>query len=301
MTQPVTIENESLKVEVWPPLGGKVSSIVDKADGYDLLFNYPAEIPTASQYDVAYSKGWYAGWDEICPAQSASKYVGHPYDGIAVPDHGELWGLPTTAVPTKNGITCVWNGLRFGYRLTRKLWLEGSTIAVDYAMVNLAPFDFHFVWSMHPLLAMDLPVEIAIDEAGPFRWSHDASGTDLQQPFTWPMVQSGEALDRPAGLPPNRAWKVFSDDPIHSPCLLKFPTRGRQLRISYEKEEGPDAYWGIWVNTGGWAKHRHCGIEPTTGRFEQIDRAIRDRSAACVQPLGRLDWGVRLTVEPVGR
>ena len=49
-------------------------------------------------------------------------------DIVAVaPDHGELWGLPTTAVPTKDGITTVWHGLRFGYRLTRKLYLEGPT------------------------------------------------------------------------------------------------------------------------------------------------------------------------------
>src|SRR5438105_3250546 len=136
MNQPVTIENDALRLEVWPQFGGKVSSAVDKADGYDLLFNYPAELPTGSLYDIAYAKGWCAGWDECFPAIAPSRYVGHPYDGIPVPDHGELWGLPTTAVPAKanDGITTVWQGLRFGYTLSRKLYLDGPTIAAEYTL-----------------------------------------------------------------------------------------------------------------------------------------------------------------------
>src|SRR5688572_33316555 len=106
MLQPVKIENDAVKMEVWPQIGGKVASIIDKHDNFELLFNFPAELPTVAKYDSAYNNSWYAGWDECFPAVCASKYHGHPYEGIAVPDHGELWGLPTTAVPTKDGITC---------------------------------------------------------------------------------------------------------------------------------------------------------------------------------------------------
>ena len=67
MSQPVTIENDALRIQVWPMYGGKVSSIVDKADRFELLFNYPVELPTTSHYDVTYSTGWYAGWDECFP------------------------------------------------------------------------------------------------------------------------------------------------------------------------------------------------------------------------------------------
>ena len=45
MAQPVTIESDALRATVWPQFGGKVSSVVDKADGYELLFTYPAELP----------------------------------------------------------------------------------------------------------------------------------------------------------------------------------------------------------------------------------------------------------------
>jgi hypothetical protein len=296
MAQPVTIEGDALRVEVWPQFGGKVSSVVDKADGYELLFTYPAEFPAGPQYDLPYAKGWYAGWDECFPAVAPGRYVGHPYDGVAVPDHGELWGLPTTSVPAKNGITTVWHGLRFGYRLTRKLSVDGPTLTAEYTLINLAPFDFRFVWAQHALLAMNVPVELSIDQAQ-FRLSHDAKGNDLQRPFEWGSA-SGDlaAVSRPSAMPPGGGWKIFGTAPITSPAVVRYPQRGgRRLSVAYAGDDLP-AYWGIWINTGGWAGHHHLAVEPTTGRFDPIDRAIHDDSAGQVGPLGRRDWRVQWTV-----
>ena len=298
MAQPVTIENEVLRATVWPQFGGKVSSVVDKADGYDLLFTYPAELPTGPQYDLPYGKGWYAGWDECFPAVAPGRYVGHPYDGIAVPDHGELWGLPTTSVPAKNGITTVWHGLRFGYRLTRKLSLEGSTLSADYTLVNLAPFEFRFVWAQHALLAMSGAVELQLD-AAEFRLSHDAKGTEIQRSFRWEAAAGDlQSVSRPSEMPAGGGWKIFSAKPIGAPCVVRYPLRpsGRGLRIGYSSEDGMPAYWGIWINTGGWAGHRHFAIEPTTGRYDPLDRAVQDDSAGRVDAAGRRDWSVQWVI-----
>ena len=298
MSQPVSFENDALRMEVWPILGGKVSSIVDKADKFELLFNFPAEIPVAPQYDLPYQKGWYAGWDECFPAVGPGKYAGHPYDGIDVPDHGELWGLPTTAVPTKDGITTVWHGLRFGYRLTRKLYLEGPAVVAEYSLGNLAPFPFRFVWAAHALMALpaNVPVEIELGGAVPFRSSHDAEGKETGgKPFAWPSL-NGHDLGRPGTLPAKQAWKVFSIGSIDGPADVRYPSRGRRVRMTYESEAGLPAYWGIWINTGGWAQHHHFAIEPTTGRFDQLDRAVRDGSAGKVNGGERISWSVRWEV-----
>ncbi len=110
--QPVEIENEHVKLEVWPQFGGKVASIIDKADNYDLLYEFPAELPEGPRYNRNYGDGWFGGWDECFPAVGKGPYPRHPYDGIQVPDHGELWEeIPAMAVPTSDGITTVWHGL----------------------------------------------------------------------------------------------------------------------------------------------------------------------------------------------
>lgn len=293
MSQPVRIENDAMAVEVWPQYGGKVSSVVDKADRFELLFSYPAELPERNPYDRPYAESWYAGWDECFPAVGKSPYVGHPYDGIQVPDHGEVYGLPTTAAPTRNGIVTTWHGLRFGYRLARKLYLDGPALVAEYTLQNLAPFPFRFVWAAHALMSMQSPVEIRIDGVKPFHHTHGSSAVESLGEFVWPRLPNGVDLSRPANLPQRQGWKVFSLAPIAEPVVLHYTGRSRALRVEYASEDALPAYWGIWINTGGWNGHHHLAVEPTTGRLDQIDRSIRDGSAGTVPVSGKLDWAMR--------
>jgi hypothetical protein len=293
MSQPVVIENDAIRMEVWPQIGGKVGSILDKADQFELMFNYASELPTVPRYDARFEDSWHAGWDECFPAIAPGRYVGHPYDGIAVPDHGELWGLPTTAVPTKDGITTVWHGLRFGYRLTRKLHLDGPAVLADYTLVNLAPFEFRFVWAAHALMAMHQSVQLELSEPATFHHGLNADGLEHHPPFQWPMALADVDLSRPDSLPAKRRWKVYSQESITSPVTVRYPGRGRSVSIAYSSDDGLAAYWGIWINTGGWGGHKHFAIEPTTGRFDQIDQSIWDSSAGRVAPMGRRDWSMR--------
>ena len=295
MSQPVTIENDAIRMQVWPTYGGKISSLVDKADRFELLFNYPVELPTTSHYDVAYPSGWYAGWDECFPAIAPGRYPGHPYDGVGVPDHGELWGIPTVAVPTKDGITTVWHGLRFGYRLTRKLFLDGAGLTAAYKLVNLAPFDLRFVWAAHALMNWTGDVELDLGEGTPCRFSHDAMGAESGETFTWPR-RGSELLSRPNALPAKRGWKLFTADVIERPAVVRYPSRGRQVAIAYGCDGDVKAYWGVWINTGGWAGHRHVAVEPTTGRYDALDRSVRDGSAGRLPPLGATSWTVSWTL-----
>jgi hypothetical protein len=295
MSQPVIIENDEIRMDVWPTIGGKVSSLIDKADKFDLMFNYPMELPTRAQYDQRFDDSWCAGWDECFPAVAPGKYPGHPYDGSPIPDHGELWGLPTTAVPTKNGITTVWHGLRFGYRLTRKLHLEGPSILAEYTLINLAPFEFRFVWSLHALLSMSSPARIEVANQ-PFRFSHDAEGIDQQLPFEWPNLTPEISLADLHSLPARKGWKAFSLAPISSQVVIRYPERKRSLAISFSSEDNLQAHWGIWINTGGWAGNRNFSIEPITGRYDQLDRSVADDSAGRISPMGRCEWSVRWTL-----
>ena len=296
MSHPVTVENDAVRLQVWPAFGGKVSSLVDKADGYELMFDYPAELPTRPRYDEPFDDGWFAGWDECFPAVAAGRYVGHPYNNIAVPDHGELWGLPTTAVPTKDGITCVWHGLRFGYRLTRKLHLDGPSIVADYSLVNLAPFEFRFVWSQHVLLSMIADATIDLPAGRPWRYGHDAAGVEHNAPFAWPNLPTDLDASRVTTLPPGRGWKLFATDPIAAPLTVRYPARGRSAAVAYHADDGLPAHWGVWVNTGGWGNTRNFTVEATTGRFDHLERSVADGSAGRVPAGGRRDWTVRWTL-----
>ena len=156
MPGPIILENDHFRLHVWPAIGGHISSLLDTADGYELLMTNPAE-PSSPRYDTPFTQ---PGWAECLPAVAAGPYPLAPYLSIAVPDHGELWSLPTTAVPALQGITTVWHGLRFGYRFVRKLQLQGPTIVAEYTLVNLAPFEFRFVWAMHATMSPMEPARL---------------------------------------------------------------------------------------------------------------------------------------------
>jgi hypothetical protein len=68
------------------------------------------------------------------------------------------------------------------------------------------------------------------------------------------------------------------------------------LKIEYSSDDGMPAYWGVWINTGGWVTHRHFALEPTTGRFDEIDRASKDGSAGRAPISGKIGWRVRWTL-----
>jgi hypothetical protein len=295
MSWPVTLENDAVRLEVYPHFGGKVLSIVDKADEYELLFDYPAEFPTSCQYDQPYWSSYCAGWDECFPAVGPGPYPLHPYKGIGVPDHGELWSLPTTAIPTKDGITTEWQGLRFGYRLWRNLQIDGPTIRAEYTLHNLAPFDFHFVWSMHALASLHVPVELRLP-GGQYRLSHDADSQRIDAPFAWPKLPSGDNLSIPSDLPPKRGWKIFSVDPISAPAHIWYPSRKRSVTLEFSSTSDLRAYWGVWLNSGGWSGHRHFAVEPTMGRFDELDRSVKDGSAAKSPGSSRVNWQVSWTL-----
>jgi hypothetical protein len=300
MSQPVTIESDAIRMELWPHIGGKVSSLVDKVDGFDLLFNYPSELPEAPQYDRPYADSWYAGWDECFPAIGAGPYSGHPYDGARVPDHGELWGLPTTSTPARSGLSTTWHGLRFGYTLTRTINIDGPLMIAQYTLINRAPYAFRFVWAMHALMSMTVPVQLDLGAPAQLRIARLPRSGDAPEYVDWPFTGPDENLAMPEQLPAKRAWKVVAVDPIGAAvATVAYPTRGRVVRISYGSDDGIAAYWGVFINTGGWNGQRHLAIEPMTGHFDLLDRSIKDNSAASVDALGQVAWTVRWELAPL--
>ena len=295
MMKPTTIENDALRVQVYPEYGGKVASVVDKRDGFDVMFSYPRALPTKPDYDISYGDGWYAGWDECFPGIAPAPYPKFPYTGSGIPDHGELWGIPAEFQASKEGVLTRWRGVRFGYELSRHLLLVGNTLQAEYELKNCTPFDFHFVWAMHSLMRLDVPVELK-SAASEWRWSHKADGTQQNTTFKWPQCTSGEDLSRPSDLPANKGWKLFSASPIEKPFTIVYPERKRQLEVSYESDSQIAAYWGVWINTGGWAGHRHFAVEPTTGLHDRLDDSMNDGSSAKVGPLGTVTWTARWTM-----
>ena len=93
MSVPVyRIENDLLRVEVAPSVGGRITSLVDKRTGEEWLWHHPTlplrRVPAGTAYDPEF----YGGIDEQIPCDGPETL-----DGVTYPDHGELWTQPLHA------------------------------------------------------------------------------------------------------------------------------------------------------------------------------------------------------------
>jgi hypothetical protein len=295
----VQLRSRELAVQLAPHLGGKITSLIDLADGHELLFQLPGAPPAQPPDPTRYDHSYYAAWDECFPAVAAGPYPAPPYLGVAVPDHGELWSQAAAVHHDERSATTSWRSARFGYQLERELALDGATLTASYTLRNPAAHELRFVYATHALLAMTAPVELRLPSDEPWRHSHGADGRAVGRAFRWPALPSPEAtldLARPTALPAGGAWKLFSERPA-TYLRLCYPTRRRALTVEYRSRDAVAAYWGVWINTGGWAGHRHLAVEPTTGRYDALDASVADGSAGRVAGGATARWQVALTVE----
>ena len=219
----------------------------------------------------------------------------HPYEGVSIPDHGELWGLPPprfrlAMASPRSGMAC-----DLGTRLTRKLFLDGPSVCSQITLINLAPFEFRFVWAMHALMAMTRMSS----------WTCQTLSTSSVTIRGERSTAKGFELDdtgllsnvsRPALLPDQQSWKVFAASPIGKAvrCAIRRGPVDPSRRITT-----PTICWPLTGESGsipGMDHHRHFAIEATSGRSDQLDRAIADHSAGSVRASGRITWRVSMTL-----
>ena len=79
-----------------PEAGGKIVSLFDSRAGCEWLVTPEQSNPfRAWPTGTDYNPNQCGGWDEMLPTILAGPYPGAgPYQGAALPDHGEAWTMP---------------------------------------------------------------------------------------------------------------------------------------------------------------------------------------------------------------
>ncbi len=283
----LVLENSTIRVEILPELGGKIVSLVRKETGREFLlqppepqrgYRQPSGKANFEDYDTS-------GFDECIPTVKACQYPDEPFAGQQLPDHGDLWSIPWKFNSTADEVTLEVRGRSLPYMLTRRMKLEENTLLLNYQITNLSDADLRFLWSAHPLLAVEpgakilLPAEVSELEVN---WSHDerlGKGGDV---CTWP--ETIDKFGRKANIntvaepATGTADKLFTPRLSEGVCALFYPRTNESLVFSFDPELVP--YVGLWICNGGWplsraAKHFTVALEPCTGRPDSLQEAIK--------------------------
>ncbi len=290
----LALSQGDLTALVVPELGGKICSI--QWQGREVLFRN--ELRPAC-YGAPYATFDASGFDECVPSIGPCDFPVPPWNGSAIPDHGEVWSIPWSYEVESHGLRLRTHGVRFPYSFEKLISLiDEDLVSFQYTLLNQAPFPFPFVWSAHPLLAIrpgwriHLPegVKVLVD------WSRDER---LGKPFTehdWPETRDGNGelvdlsliLDREA----KTVEKLYTSRLNEGWCALRDGEEGYYVAMLFDPDEIP--FVGLSINFGGWPVegpgYYNLGLEPCNGFPDRLDLALARGSCPIAPPFGLVSW-----------
>ena len=303
----IRIHSGVIELTFLPELGGKINSLRDMRTGREWLWRHPRfiykQVPYGSSYVNEADTG---GWDECFPSVAACAYPSAPWQGAAVQDHGELWNqnakFEIDQQADKVILHTSWQGVVLPYTFKRTITVtaDSANIHVDYEVVNNSENPINFVWSIHPLLAIEPGMELRLPSTAQFNVS-SAFPPDLvstTQKLQYPFAASGLNFPILPEVSVGRAIKIWSDPLSLGEGWAAVRANNGELQMHWDIVSLPQI--AAWMNLGAWAAdggmpYFNLGLEPCIGAQDSLTDAVTINNLfATVPPHGSKTWWLEI-------
>jgi len=298
----LTLSSDSLRAEVLPELGAKISSLRLLPEGEELL--QPPVRPYASRTrEMAFEEGDASGIDECIPTVSGCE-VG----GAAMPDHGDFWRVPFRHRREGEDLVLEAEGFSLPLRFEKRLSLSGDRLRMAYALRNLGDAPVEFLWSAHPGFAVEAGDRIVLPESVAEVAVWYSGGSRLGAPgraHPWPHTrdENGAVIDLSlvGGAEDGVGDKLFAQAPPEGWVALDRRRLGRRIEVRFDPAQSP--YLGLWLSYGGWPDgqptRQHCvALEPCTSPADSLATAIERGGARSLAAGASWTWQIEIRVVP---
>jgi hypothetical protein len=291
-TPVVRLENSHLQVDVAPTIGGRIVNLVEKRSGHSFLWHNPGlrleRLPPGSEYDP----NFYGGIDDLIPNDFAEEV-----DGIACPDHGELW---TTALSHRvEGEVLRLEGMlpltRLYYTKRVSLRPDSPHVDLDYRVENRSGALRRFMWKLHAALNVE-PGDAIICPA------RTARVADLQwsrwhslEPFAWPLIEGNWVDQVPAA---DGTCDFFFLYDLQA-GLLSWESRSRGLRFGIEFDLTVFPFAWLFASYGGLLGYYTVVLEPCSGMPMSVNEAAALGQCSRLEPGEAIETRVTLYAGPI--
>lgn len=302
------LQNSSLHVEVMPALGGKIASIRLLPGGEELLQQPLLPYAVRTKY-MRFDDSDASGWDECLPSVAACE-VPTPTGGASIPDHGDFWQTEwKIEEQKKESLTLSSDGFSLPLRFIKTLALKENTLRTTYRVENKGTFTVEYVWSAHPLFAVDpgdrilLPPSVkevilegsAGNRLGTHGAKHPWPGVRLVDGSSCNLSVTGEITD-------GTGDKLFAAAPAEGWCALERVALKKHIELRFDPQALP--WLGLWLCYGGWpetkANRQHCvALEPCMALGDSLAIASREKRAKTLHSGNEHTWSVDLLVKGV--
>lgn len=283
----IRLESAALCVEVAPTVGGRIVSLVEKSSGHEFLWRnraLPLEcLPGGSEYDP----NFYGGIDELLPNDPPEEI-----NGVACPDHGELWTLPLAWNGDGTRLKLSGSLPRFGLRYEREMSLRADAPWLDfsYRISNPTPHPRQFLWKLHAALAVeagdliDCPARQA--QVVDLNYSRYSSRT----PFAWPQIEGKSANVIPAADGTTDFFYLFD----LGKGRMGWQRPSQQLAFEYHFDPHVFPYAWMFASYGGFLGHYTVVLEPCTAMPMSVNEAAVKLQCSFLKPGESLETRVSI-------
>ncbi len=292
----VVLENRELQLTVVPHVGGKMVSLVRKESGREFLLQPTARLGTAS-YGARFEDHAPSGFDECFPTVAACEYP----QGVAIPDHGEVWSRPWSHRVLQDGLELAISGYAFRYELRKTISLENNSVIIRYCLENRSGQRFAYIWSAHPLLKVEPGCGILLppDVQRVFvNWASDPTLGKFGECHNWPIAR-GEDSSRVQSVERRRAIKLFASPATVGCAALHYPATDESIAFAFGLDHVP--HLGVWICEGGWPDPHNgqytVAIEPCSGMPDSLAEAVQRSQNQWLGPDETREWEVRISLQ----
>lgn len=298
----LSLQNDSLRVTLWPKQGGKLVSVLAQT------FDGPIELlhPPLHPYNTATDSSGFelsdaGGWDECLPTVAACTLA-----GVHFPDHGDVWRRPWQASLNEATLKASVEAFSVPVRFSKRLSLHGAALSIDYAAENTSEHATEFLWSAHPLFQVEDGDHILLPGCVADVHVEGSTITGLARPdgrCAWPMAEcpDGSWIDLSQVGSPDRktAHKLFAGRLSSGWCGLY---RSKlQLGILLQFDPALTPYAGLWISHAQWPtgdanRQYTVALEPTFAPRDALDKASAMGGSLVLAPGSNFSWPLRLSV-----
>lgn len=281
------LENDQLKVTVAPSLGGKILSVYNKPLGREFLWTNKNLQITTHEPGADYDSNFLGGIDELIPND-----IPESIDGIAYPDHGELWTTKLQHETSENSIR-VYGQLRLcslHYSKTVSLDPAEPLVHLAYSVKNNSEERRNFLWKLHAALDIGEGDKIltSANKAKVVDPEYSRFKKQLDE-FAWPDIENTDASIIP-GINGSMDFLYLYDTPAGKMQLLN--KAGYLFSYNYDTAVFP--YQWLFASYGGFLDHYTAILEPCTTMPISVNEAKSLKQTAALEPGQSLNTAVTI-------
>lgn len=297
----IVLESTRMRAEFIPCPGGKLASLINKETGYEYMVRRPNELYREQPFGGVYVDAECSGFDDMFPTIDVCKCENEPWKDVEMADHGEVWSLPWDYSLDPSALRMSVHGVRFPYRLTKQVtFIRENSLRIEYALENLSPFDFEFLWAGHLMINLEEGTKLLLPKDCREAVTVLSNGPRaFGDTTTWPHFRdkNGALYDASLSGPPEtgRFEKYYFVNKLQEGwCKLMYPDNKTSLEVTFPADQIP--YLGILMNEMGWDGLYNIIVEPCSICYDRPDVAKKYGQISRVGAFETLRWHIGITI-----